>query len=302
MTTTLGYYPGCSLKGSASEYEHSVHAVAERLGITLREVPEWVCCGASSAHSIDEAAALCLATDTLVKAREAGMQDVLAPCAMCYQRLAVAVHEINEKPAVARKLERAFEVKPELGLGGMRPLSLIRWLETIPSEKLQAQVRRPLKGLKVACYYGCMLVRPPRVVGEENHEQPRSMERIVEAMGAETVRWSMATECCGASMSLCHKQSVVRQVDHISVAARKAGADVMVVACPLCHLNMDSRQGAGTPPMPVLYLSQVVALAFDVPEGDIGLDGHFVSVGPLLARLAASAKDSSEEASARCRA
>lgn len=299
MTTTLGYYPGCSLKGSSSEYDHSVHAVAERLDIKLQEVPEWNCCGASSAHALDPAAALCLATDTLIKAREAGMQDILAPCAMCYQRLATAVHEISEKPALARRLEKVFETKPDVHLEQMRALNLMDWLETVPPEKLKSQVRRPLKGLKVACYYGCMLVRPPKVVGVENCEAPRSMEHIVSALGAETVRWSMATECCGASMSLCHKQSVIRQVNHITEAAHKAGANVMCVACPLCQLNVDTRQGDGTPPMPVLFLSQLIALAFDVPEPDIGLKGHFVSVDPLLATLA---KATSEEASAQCRA
>lgn len=288
----IGYYPGCSLRGTASEYDRSLRAVANRLGVELREIPDWVCCGATSAHAIDHDAALCLAADTLAKARRAGLNEVLAPCAMCYQRLAVAAHEMRERPGWTAKLTEALGEEATLGLEKVRPLSLLNWLGNGTADALKAQVTRPLTGLKVACYYGCLLVRPPRITGLEQVEAPRSMEKIVQVLGAQTVRWSMALECCGASFALSQKQTVLRQGRRIYDAAHKAGADVFCLACPMCHANLDMRQdemGIGKPDqVPVLYLTQLVGLAMGLDARSLGLDSHFVPVAPVMARISSA--------------
>jgi len=193
------------LSSSAAEYDHSLRAVAGQLGVELQEIPDWVCCGATSAHAIDHTAALCLAADTLAKTRKAGLTELLAPCAMCYQRLATAVHELKRQPTLAASMEEAP------GLENIQPLSVLGWLSNGVSETLKAKVTRPLKDLKVACYYGCLLVRPPKITGLPQVETPRQMEQLVTLLGGQSVRWSMATECCGASFALSQKSTVLRQ-------------------------------------------------------------------------------------------
>jgi heterodisulfide reductase subunit B len=296
----VGYFPGCSLSGTAFEYDRSVRAVAQALDIELREIPEWVCCGSSSAHAVDHEAALCLAADTLAKARKAGLEEVLAPCAMCYQRLATAVHEFTEKPELGRQVAEALGEAPDANLARVRPLNLLDWLEGLPAGQLAGRVKRPLRHLKIACYYGCLLVRPPKVTGATaaGVEAPRRMEKLVQALGAEPVRWSMALECCGASFSLSRKSTVLRQGRSIYAAAAEAGADLIALACPMCQSNLDMRQDEFLRPeerrVPILYLTQAVGLAFDLLPQALGLAGHFVRVEPALA-----AAEARKEAPAR---
>ena len=276
--STLGYYPGCSLSSSANEYDRSLRAVAGQLGVELREIPDWVCCGATSAHAIDHNAALCLAADTLAKARRAGLTEVLAPCAMCYQRLAVAAHELKHNPKIAAALDEAP------GLENIKPLSILGWL----GNGAKLTVTRPLTGLKVACYYGCLLVRPPKITGVEDVEAPRQMDEIIKLLGGEPVRWSMATECCGASFALSQKSTVLRQGRRIYDAAKQAGADVFCLACPMCHANLDMRQGemgiAGNDQLPVIYLTQLIGWAMGLDAATLGLDKHFVPTSGALAK------------------
>lgn len=303
--SSTGYFPGCSLCGTAADYDASLRAVAAKLEMGLREVPDWLCCGATSAHALDRASALCLAADTLAKARKAGLDHVLAPCAMCYQRLATVVHEVAREPALGPRLATALGEAPDLGLERVRALSLIGWLDAMPDDAITGRVTRSLKGMKVACYYGCLLVRPPAVSGRSDYENPRSMERVVRLLGGEPVRWSMATECCGASCGISRTEAVRRLTDRICASARAKGAQVVAVACPMCHANLDMRQdgptSAGDALLPIVYLTQLMGLAFGVPEAALGFEGHFVPVEPVLSVLneakvavgAASADESS---------
>ena len=282
----VGYYPGCSQSGSAREYDLSIRALAGAMQIDLKEIPDWVCCGASSAHAINQAAAFALAADSLIKARRAGMDCVLAPCAMCYSRLATAVHSAKNNPAMAQATTKALSSQEDLDLRSLRVINVLTWLESLPSEDLAKRIVHPLNGLKVACYYGCLLVRPPQVTGARNAEAPRNMEGLVRRLGAEPVRWSMATECCGACFSLSCKPVVLRQGRQIFEAARSSGADVIVLACPMCHSNLDMRQAefaAGAKPIPVLYLTQLIGLAIGMSADALRFSSHFVPVEPVLA-------------------
>jgi len=287
---SVGYYPGCSLSGTAAEYDHSLRAAFGKMGIELQEVPDWVCCGASSAHAVDHQAAFVLAADTLIKARRGGIERVLAPCAMCYQRLATAAHEMAADLQLARRTAEALGESPDLHPEKVRPLSLLDVLAEWSDEDLKTAAVKPLKGLKVACYYGCLLLRPPKVTGAADAEAPRTMERIVGAIGAQPVRWSMATECCGASFAISRKSVVLRQCRRIYQAARSAGADLICLACPMCHSNLDLRQAEfarGEEPLPVLYLTQLLGLALGLSGEALGLAGHFVPVAPALAKVSA---------------
>lgn len=287
MSAQVGYYPGCSAHGTGKEYEQSMRVVARALDLELKEVPEWLCCGATSGHSLDRPLALALAGDTLAKAHDAGLDRVLAPCAMCYSRLATTAHELRADPDLAERLERALGRQPG-GLAQMRALSLVDWLNGLSDEAIQAPVRRPLKGLRVACYYGCLLVRPGKVTGAASPEVPRDMERVLRLIGAEPVRWAMATECCGGSFSLSEKPTVLRQGRTLVEHAVKAGAQVLAVACPMCQSNLDMRQQEfreGGPALPILYLTQLMGLAYGASDRDLGLAGHFVSPSAALAGL-----------------
>ena len=280
----LGYYPGCSLSGTAREYDLSLRAVAGKLGVQLKEVPEWICCGASSAHAVDHEAALVLASDTLLKARSAGLRNVLAPCAMCYQRLASAARELREDGDLERRVSQALGADSQGGLD-VRTMSLLDWLDGLTDEEIKPLIVRPLQGLKVACYYGCLLVRPPKVTGVADPESPRNMERMLTLMGAQPVRWSMATECCGGSFALSHKASVLRLVQRIAESARKSGAQAICMACPMCHANVDMRQlELDAAPIPALYVTQLMGLAMGMDASGLGLDRHFVRFDIDLAR------------------
>jgi heterodisulfide reductase subunit B2 len=285
---SIGYYPGCSLRGTAAEYDRSLRGVAKRLNVELHEIREWNCCGASSAHAVDHHAALFMAADTLAKACSEGLQEILAPCAMCYQRLALAADEMLNDRSLARRVAGALGERQDLPLDRVKPLNVLNWLGSIPAEQLKACVTKPLKGLKVACYYGCLLLRPPKINVGDDIEAPRSMERLVQAMGAEPVRWSMAMECCGGSFALSRKEVVIRQGLRIYEAARQAGADVMCLACPMCHSNLDLRQPeytaglTGSTPVPAVYLTQMLGMAFGMNAAELGLEGHFVPVEPVV--------------------
>jgi heterodisulfide reductase subunit B len=287
--TSIGYFPGCSLSGTAAEYDHSLRAIAGPLGYELKEVPEWICCGATSAHALDHEAALCMAADTLAKARNADLHRVLAPCAMCYQRLATVSHEMLQSPPLAKRLAEALGEQP--GIEKVKALSLLNWLADVPDETITALVKRPLKGLKVACYYGCLLVRPASITGADEVEAPRSMERVAGLLGAQGVRWSMALECCGASFALSRKEVVLRQGKRIYDAAASAGADAIVMACPMCHANLDIRQqeflDKSQRKLPVLYLTQLIGLAFGIDQQTLGLGKHFVPAEPALSEALA---------------
>jgi heterodisulfide reductase subunit B len=201
---------------------------------------------------------------------------------MCYQRLAVVAHELKQNPGIATALDEAP------GLENIKPLSVLAWLNNGVSDALQAKVTRSLTGLKVACYYGCLLVRPPKITGIQQVEAPRQMEQLVTLLGGQPVRWSMATECCGASFALSQKSTVLRQGRQIYDAARKVGADVFCLACPMCHANLDMRQGEmGIPAeaqLPVIYLTQLIGWAMGLDATTLGLDKHFVPTAGAFAK------------------
>lgn len=278
----LGYFPGCSLHSTAKECDLSLAAVAKALEVELAEVRDWSCCGASSAHAVDHRLAVALSARNLSLAEEQGLDRVMAPCAACFSRLATARHALASDAPLAREvapmLQRPFRNSVEV----LNVVALLQ--ELAPEIKARAA---PLTGLKVACYYGCLLLRPPEVVRFDDPEAPTSMETVVEATGATPVRWSKRLECCGGGFSLPRSGSVVRLGRAIVVAAKAAGAQAVIVACPMCHSNLDLRQAAmaarGEPlGLPILFLTQLVGLALGVGANELGLERHFVSAAGML--------------------
>jgi len=282
---TYSYYPGCSLHASAKEYDESTRGLFKALRIGLQEVPDWLCCGATPAHNVDELLSLSLCAKNLELA-EPVEGDLAVACAACFSRLKTAQHKLGENEEKRRQVEHALDAPLALE----KPVKHL--LEILAGDygldRLAAAVRQPLSGLKVACYYGCLLTRPPEVPELDCIEAPTIMERVIGAAGAETVAWSHRLECCGANFTLSRPGVVLKLSGDILGSAKRAGADCIMVACPLCHGNLDIRQAeieAATGErygMPVFYMTQLLALAVGVSPDKLGFDSMIVNPARLL--------------------
>lgn len=278
------YYPGCSLHATAREYDQSTREVCSALGIELIEIPDWSCCGATSAHSTSHLLSVALPARNLTLAGKMGL-DIAVPCAACYQRLRYAQIELDQNEGVREKVAAvtgtAYENKADVK-------SLLEVVAGLAPEYLKSKIVRPLDGLKAVCYYGCLLVRPPRVTGFDDPEDPQTMDNLMRACGAEALDWGYKTECCGASMGISNEAITLKLVRDILQVAEKAGADCLVAACPLCQSNLDSRQthinrAFGTSfKMPVLYFTQLIGLALGIEPARLGLKSHFVATAGIV--------------------
>jgi heterodisulfide reductase subunit B len=280
----VGYYPGCSLHATSREFDESLRAISGPLDLELVEVDDWSCCGASSAHVTNHLLGVALPARNLALAEAQGHETVMAPCAACFNRLAAARYEIAKDTHLAGKVAAILDRPFANGVKVRNVVDLLRELAPV----LKQKATRPLAGLKVACYYGCLLLRPAEVCDFDDPESPTSMEEVVKATGAEPVAWNSRLVCCGGAFSISRTASVVRLGREILQEARRAGANAVVVACPMCHSNLDFRQSAmemrGEDPMPVLFLSELVGLALGIAPEALGLHRHFVSAVALLNR------------------
>jgi heterodisulfide reductase subunit B len=269
----VSYYPGCALHGTGREYDESTRGVSGLLGVELGELPDWNCCGASSAHVTDDSLAHGLVARNLAIAAKEG-RDLVVPCAACYSRFKAGEKEME---AGAHKLS-------------FRILSLLEFLvEEGLREQIKGRIKRPLKGLKMVSYYGCLLVRPPKVTGARKYENPEEMDRVLSLLGAEMIPWSYKTDCCGGSLVLTRTDIVRRLTGKLFDKALEAGAEAIAVACPLCQSNLDSRQEeisqeAGKKyHIPILYITELIGLSLGHPDARKWFRRHFVDPGELLA-------------------
>lgn len=271
------YYPGCSLESTAGEYNHSVTAVFAALDVGLHELEDWSCCGASSAHCISRELSLALPARNLAIAQQHHL-DVVMPCAACFNRHKTADHEMRNNPETRQMLERTVGFTFS---GAVQVLPLLEIITTqIGLDALKARVMQSLNGLKAVSYYGCLLVRPPEVTHFENPDNPVFMNQILETLGAEAMPWSYATECCGGGLSLTKSSVAARLVNRLAQRAREAGAEAIVTSCPLCQVNLEMRQSA--PKMPVFYFTELIGLAFGLPEASHWWSKHLIDPKPLL--------------------
>ncbi|MBK7867792.1 MAG: CoB--CoM heterodisulfide reductase iron-sulfur subunit B family protein [Ignavibacteriales bacterium] len=284
----IGYYPGCSAEGTGKEADLSLKEVFKVLDIGLDELEDWSCCGATSAHVTSHLLAVALPARNLLLAQKQGLNELLAPCAACYSRLVSSQKELRLDEKTRMRVEDLLEDKMNTG---MKICNLLQVFEEIGPTKLKEHTVAELKNLKVACYYGCLLVRPADIALADDVEDPHSMERIVEAMGAKTINWNFKTECCGAAHSIAHTDIVIKLSKMILDDAIKRGADVIVVACPMCHSNLDMRQLAiidqdkGRSQIPVLYLTELIGLAMGIEPAALGINSHYIDVKPLLSKI-----------------
>lgn len=284
-----GYYPGCSLHATAKEYEISMRAVCKALDIELNEVEDWNCCGATPAHTTKEELGIALPYANIVNASKQGLNEIIAPCAACYNRLKSADYAVSHSGPIK---DRMAEI---IGEGALKDVKIFNVLELFNNiyglDKLKGEVKRPLKDLKAACYYGCLLVRPHKVLQFDDEEDPRSMDDLLTALGASTVEWSCKTECCGGSHAIPRTEIVLELANTIFTSARRAGADCIAVACPLCHINLDMRQKQIKDvygidhQMPVFYITQLIGLSLGIPAGNLSTGTHFTETVGVLNKV-----------------
>lgn len=278
----IAYYPGCSLHSTAAEYDHTVRAVAEQLELDLIEPPGWVCCGSSPAHSSDHTLATVLPMRTLATVEQMGLDTVTAPCSACFARMKAAAYTVAHDPVMAQ------EVESEIGYSYRGTVEVQHLVDTLVDRaglpKIEAAVQQPLKGLKVACYYGCLVTRPPQMTQAEHPEYPTKMDDVLRALGAEPVDWSYKTDCCGGALSLTQTPLALELTAKILRNAHDCGAEAVAAVCPLCHVNLDARQSQMKLDfkIPVLYLTQLMALAFGLGEKKAALNKNLIDPRPVL--------------------
>lgn len=275
----IGYYPGCALHGSSNDYETSVRACLAALGVGLRDLEDWLCCGATAAHSLNHKLAVALPARNLAIAQRDGLDELLAPCPMCSMELLKARAALIASEDVRREVSGIVELEVS---GKTEVLNLIQVLQRVGLETIQKRATRSLAEFHPACYYGCLLTRPADTLKFDDCEQPSSMETILRGLGAGPVEWNHKTECCGAGMTIADEDTVLELSHRILRGAIEHGADCIVVACPMCHVNLDMKQAdiarrfGSRSNMVVYYLSDLVGLALGLDEQTLGIDRHFV--------------------------
>jgi heterodisulfide reductase subunit B len=275
------YYPGCTLYTTGRELDRSARKAAALLGAELKEMPAWVCCGAIYNTSSDDFAGRVGATRNIVRASALG-DTLVTLCAACYNVLKRAKARIDD-PANAVERERVLNFIDE---PYEREVRVVHYLDVLKRdigwEAVRAKVVKPLAGLKVAAYYGCLMVRPATVLDFDDPEDPQVMDDLARALGAEPVRFDFKTECCGGYLVV-NRNDVARDASRrVLDNARSWGADVVVTTCPLCQHNLDRLRAADDGP-PVLYFTQLLGLALGLDPAELGFDNCAVDPRPRLA-------------------
>ena len=287
----LTYFPGCSAHGTSEEFDHTLKLVMKTLEVQLEEIPDWNCCGATSAHVMTENLALALPMRNLVLAEKLENKTMGIACASCYSRMKMTKKQLDEHPDLAKKINSTI-VDEGIYHGSVDVKSMLQYCyQEIGLETIKSKVVKSLSGLKIACYYGCLLTRPKDVTQFDSPEYPMSLDRIMEALGATAVEFDYKTECCGASFSISNTEVVESLSGKILEVAKQSGAHMVVVACPLCQSNLDMRQPdiekhfGKKLNLPVMYFTQLMALAFGYPESELMLPKHIVPVDEALTHI-----------------
>jgi len=301
MSSRIAYFPGCSLEGTARDYALSLHAIAPKLGLQLEELLDWNCCGATAAHNLNHKLSLALPARILALAERGRYESLVAPCASCFHRLIATRHALDGKKALRKEIEDIIEMPCQ---GTVPVKNILQVLLELGTDKIAAACTRKLTGLKIASYYGCLLVRPPQVTKFDDPEAPRSMDQIIKALGGTPVEWGLKTECCGGGFSMSRTDVVCKLVREILDNAAFEGAEAFAVACPMCQSNLDLRQHNvnqryGTAfKLPALYVTQWIGLCLGLSERELGVDQHFVDAHAVVRKAFAPPAEAAKKAPA----
>jgi len=280
------YYPGCSLESLAIGYHLSAIEAARALGIELKEIEDWNCCGATAYFHVDELLAYTLVARNLAKAERVGL-DFVAPCSGCYKNAYFTNAYLRQDPELAEHINFALEADNLHINGTTRVRHLLEvFVEDLGFEEIKKIVSHPLNGLRVAPYYGCQLVRPRK--DGEDIENPQFFESLLSAIGAEPVEYTSKTRCCGGSLIISNRKAALDMVHNLLQDAVKHEADVIATICPMCNVNLELYQNNvnreyGTQfSIPVMYFTQLLGLALGITPGRLGVGKELVSAAPML--------------------
>jgi heterodisulfide reductase subunit B len=279
----LAFYPGCALQSMTWDYRESIKQVVRVLDLQLTELEEWTCCGATAAHSLDERMAVMLPGRNLATTEAKGL-DLAVACPQCFKRLRLCREELRQK-----RLADPWSLKLDLKI-----FDLARLLAGKPMlAQIRDQVRKPLHGLRVVCYYGCQVVRSPKITGYEDYENPLHLDRLMEALGATAADWSLKATCCGASTGIARKEIGMALIRRLLTWAHASSAQAIVVCCPLCQSNLDLyqpelREACGWDwQLPIFYYTELLGVALDLTAILPGLRSHMVDPRPLISEVLA---------------
>ncbi len=285
---TFAYYPGCSGQGTSIEYDKSTRAVCKALGIELVDIPDWSCCGSSPAHTVDHILSAALSARNILQAEDMDVQGIITPCPSCLTNLKVASHRMRDEQ-FKEKVDDLLNEPCRNDLPIMSVLQVI--YEKLGPKALAAKVTNPLKGLKLAPYYGCIMNRPPEVMDFDDCENPVAMDHLMEAVGAEVMPFPLKVECCGASFGVARNDVVTKLSGKLLDVAADCGAAAMVTACPLCQMNLDMRQdqinraNKSSHKMAVFYYTQLIGKALGLSDASLMLDKLCVDPGHLFREI-----------------
>lgn len=282
---SYAYYPGCTLHSSARDYDQSLKAICSLLGIQLEEIDDWNCCGATAAPSVDPDLALTLVLRNLARA-EKKHEELVTACNACYLALRRATERLEEYPRLKDKMEENLQAAGLSYQGKVTVRHLLELVVSLGPDVLLKQIKKPLAGLKVACYYGCQLVRPRYY---DDPEDPQSLDQLVELMGATAVPFRHKAKCCAASLATTKEKVALKMIKDILQDVHEAGAQLIVTICPMCQMNLDAYQDQINAAyglnleLPVVYFTQLLGLAFGLDSRQLGLDKPVVSPKRALA-------------------
>jgi heterodisulfide reductase subunit B len=276
----FSYFPGCTVHSTSLEYGLSTDAIFKTLDVELVEIEDWNCCGAAATHSIHHLLSLCLPSRNIAIAQATQAGPLVIPCAGCFNMLKRAEHVLKNDEAKRKEIEEivGFTYQPSFEIKALMDIVV----NGIGLERVQEKVKKPLRGMKVACYYGCALVRHPKVTQLDDPENPQSLDRLMKSLGAEPVEWSYKIDCCGADLALTYGDVVKKLVGKIVSMAEEAGAQCIVTSCGLCQANLEMRQEIG---LPIFYFTELMGVAFDLENRDQWWSKHMISPKKLLESL-----------------
>lgn len=285
---TYSYYPGCSLHSSAKEFDISTRVVMQELGIELEELEDWSCCGGSVAAGVSHEVGMALAARNVVLAQQKN-RDLLASCSGCYNKSAKAAKALENE----RERNKITPILSQMGMSVSDSNIKVKNVVDVLANDLDisSRIKKPLRGLKVACYYGCLLTRPQELTGWDSPVFPMSMDNLAKICGAEVVDFRSKTKCCGGPILVPQEKVAFELTKRLLDEAKSLGADCMVLACPLCANNLELRQPDiekaynVSYKLPILYITEIIGLALGIKPGKLGINKHVVSPKPVLAKL-----------------
>ncbi len=282
------YYPGCTLKNHAKNFEDSTICALNTIGVEVEELSRWNCCGTVFSLTTDDLIHHVAPIRNLIRVKEANYDKVMTVCAMCYNTLKRANERIKSDPESMDILNNFMDREEVQYDGDVQVFHLLEFLkDEIGFENLAKKVVKPLKKLKIASYYGCLLVRP-KEIGLDDMENPTILEDLMETLGGKSVDFPYKTECCGAYQTVDRPDIIADRTNRILTSAKDRGAEMVVVSCPLCAFNLDQRQKHTVEKypefkhIPVLYFSQALAMALGCPEETLRFDLNFIDPKPIL--------------------